>query len=180
MMYKEEKQNEIDEGLFERIASGDDEAFAELYYATYKQVFAFLLSLTKNREDAEDLLQNTYIKVRNGSHLYNRQGTPKAWIMKIAKNLYLDYVRKYGKCAQVDYELVENYISENNSNYSENKMIIHDALKKLNEQETTIIVMHIYDGLKHKEIAEILGMPLATVLSKYNRSLKKMRKVIEG
>ena len=68
------ENNKIDEGLFAKIADGDNEAFAQLYYASYKQLYGFLLSLTRNKEDAEDMLQNTYIKVRNGSHLYTKQG----------------------------------------------------------------------------------------------------------
>ena len=72
------ENNKIDEGLFAKIADGDNEAFAQLYYASYKQLYGFLLSLMRNKEDAEDMLQNTYIKVRNGSHLYTKQGTPMA------------------------------------------------------------------------------------------------------
>ena len=75
----------INEDWFEKIAKGDDEAFTELYYASYKQLYGFLLTLTKNKEDAEDLLQNTYIKIRNGSHLYQKQGTPMTWMCAIAK-----------------------------------------------------------------------------------------------
>ena len=58
------ENNKIDEGLFAKIADGDNESFAQLYYASYKQLYGFLLSLTRNKEDAEDMLQNTYIKVR--------------------------------------------------------------------------------------------------------------------
>ena len=67
-MKKQQNKTSIDEEIFRKIADGDDSAFAELYYATYKQIYGFLLSLTKNKED-EDLLQNTYIKIRNGAHL---------------------------------------------------------------------------------------------------------------
>ena len=73
---EKEQTNIIDEGLFEKIANGDDAAFTELYYASYRQIYGFLVALTKNKEDAEDLLQNTYIRIRNGSHLYRKQGTP--------------------------------------------------------------------------------------------------------
>ncbi len=57
-----------------KIANGDDAAFTELYYASYRQIYGFLVALTKNKEDAEDLLQNTYIRIRNGSHLYRKTG----------------------------------------------------------------------------------------------------------
>ena len=175
----------IDENLFEKISQGDNEAFAELYYASYKQIYGFLLSLTRNKEDAEDLLQNTYIRIRNGSHLYRKQGTPMTWMCTIAKNQYLDFVRKYGKNRGVDFGEVENYVSESfNSKTSdsetvENRLILDTAFSILDEQERTIIILHMINGLKHREISELTGLPLSTVLSKYNRSLKKMKQIIE-
>ena len=94
---EKEQTNIIDEGLFEKIANGDDAAFTELYYASYRQIYGFLVALTKNKEDAEDLLQNTYIRIRNGSHLYRKQGTPMTWMCAVAKNQFLDFVRKKSK-----------------------------------------------------------------------------------
>ena len=145
----------------------------------------FLLSLTKNKEDAEDLLQDTYIKIRNGSQLYKKQGTPMTWMCAIAKNQYLDFVRKYGKNRSVDFGEVENYISEgmeesrDDTKKVENKMLLETAFGILGEEERTIVVLHMINGLKHREIAELTGLALSTVLSKYNRSLKKMKSIIE-
>ena len=181
---RENANSRIDEAWFEKIACGDNEAFTELYYASYKQLFGFLLSLTKNKEDAEDLLQNTYIKIRNGSHLYKKMGMPMTWMCAIAKNQYLDFVRKYGKNRNTDFGEVENYVSEGMANVSddashvENKMILEYAFSILGEQERTIVILHMINGLKHREIAELTGLPLSTVLSKYNRSLKKMKNSI--
>mgnify|MGYP002603106130 CR=1 FL=1 len=87
-------KNSINEDWFEAISKGDDQAFTELYYASYKELFGFLLSLTRNKEDAEDLLQNTYIRIRNGSHLYKKQGTPMTWMCAIAKNQYLEKIKR--------------------------------------------------------------------------------------
>lgn len=182
-----EKQanKELNEEIMKKIASGDDGAFAELYYATYKQIYGFLLSLTKNKEDAEDLMQETFIKIRNGAHLYKPQGTLMAWMCSIAKNQFLDYARKYGKNRGVDFAEVENYVSESLSSHRneaqevENRMLLETVFTILDEQERVIVTMHMIDGLKHREIAEVIGMPLSTVITKYNRSLKKMKKVVE-
>lgn len=196
MRYKHKKKEEkdnigksglnqgINEDWFEKIANGDDMAFTELYYATYKPLYGFLLSLTRNKEDAEDLMQNTYIKIRNGSHLYKKQGTPMTWICAIAKNQYLDFVRKYGKNRSIDFGEVENYVSENFETKSngaenvENRMLLESAFSILGQQERVIVTLHMIDGLKHREIAELVGLPLSTVLSKYNRSLKKMKQIV--
>lgn len=177
-------KNSINEDLFEKIANGDNEAFTELYYASYKQIYGFLLSLTRNKEDAEDLLQNTYIRIRNGSHLYKKQGTPMTWMCAIAKNQYLDFVRKYGKNRSVDFGEVENYVSEgmvakaDEPKSVEDRMLLESAFSILGEQERTIVILHMINGLKHREISEMTGLPLSTVLSKYNRSLKKMKEIV--
>ena len=174
----------IDESLFEKIAAGDDDAFAELYYATYQKVYGFLLSLTKNKEDAEDLMQNTYIKIRNGAHLYKKQGTPMTWICTVAKNQFLDFVRKENKHKTIDITEVQNYVSEGIADSVaetvENKMILAAAMTVLDEQERTIFMLHLVNGLKHREIAELFGLPQNTVITKYNRALKKMKDHLEG
>lgn len=182
---EKEQTNIIDEGLFEKIANGDDTAFTELYYASYRQIYGFLLALTKNKEDAEDLLQNTYIRIRNGSHLYRKQGTPMTWMCAVAKNQFLDFVRKKSKGVSVDFDEVEKYVSEGlgtgvkQHKDVENEMVLEKAFEILNKQERTIVVLHMIDGLKHREISKITGIPLSTVLSKYNRSLKKLREFIK-
>ena len=84
----------IDERLFERIRQGEQDAFRELYEVSYRPLYAFLLSHTMNSEDAQDLLQDTYIQIYNNSHMYKEQGNPMAWMMKIAKNLFLMKCRK--------------------------------------------------------------------------------------
>lgn len=182
---EKEQTNIIDEGLFEKIANGDDAAFTELYYVSYRQIYGFLLALTKNKEDAEDLLQNTYIRIRNGSHLYRKQGTPMTWMCAVAKNQFLDFVRKKSKGVSVDFDEVEKYVSEGlgtgvkQHKDVENEMVLEKAFEILNKQERTIVVLHMIDGLKHREISKITGIPLSTVLSKYNRSLKKLREFIK-
>ena len=182
---EKEQTNIIDEGLFEKIANGDDSAFTELYYASYRQIYGFLVALTKNKEDAEDLLQNTYIRIRNGSHLYRKQGTPMTWMCAVAKNQFLDFVRKKSKGVSVDFDEVEKYVSEGlgtgvkQHKDVENEMVLEKAFEILNKQERTIVVLHMIDGLKHREISKITGIPLSTVLSKYNRSLKKLREFIK-
>lgn len=177
---RKHNKNIIDEDLFEKISEGDERAFTALYYATYRQLYGFLLILTKNKEDAEDLMQNTFIKIRNGAHLYKRTGSPMAWMCTIAKNQYLDYVRKYGKYQAVEYEQVENQAIYSSIHDTDDRMVIKAALEMLSEEERTIVVMHLVNGLKHREISQITGITLSTVLSKYNRALKKMRAYIEG
>ena len=106
------------------------------------------------------------------------------WMCAIAKNQFLDFARKYGKNRSVDFGEVENYVSESlvskndDAKNVEDRMLLESAFSVLEEQERVIVIMHMINGLKHREIASLTGLPLSTVITKYNRSLKKMRKLI--
>ena len=167
--------------LISKIAAGNEGAFEELYYLTYQKVYAYLLSLTKNPADAEDLLQETYLRIRGGSHLYKDQNSPMAWIYKIGKNLFLMKVRKESRYQVQSFEVVGEVTSAlDQIKAADTRMMLQEMFKQLSQEEREIIIMHLVGGLKNREIAEALKMPLGTALSKYNRGIKKLRKLMEG
>ena len=176
---KEQKHVHIPEELFERIASGDDEAFESLYYLSYRPIYAFLLSFTLNKEDADDLMQDTFIRIRDAAHLYKKQGNPMAWMMKIAKNLFLMKKRKEKGKETIHeegvLEFIENTFHEIDA--AENKMFLEELFLHISEEEREIIVMNVLTGLTFKEISMMLGKPIGTVLSKYHRAMKKLKKL---
>ena len=159
----------------QRIASGDDQAFEQLYRLTFKPVYSFLLSMTANQDDAMDILQETYIRVHGSAHLYKEQGNPMAWIMTIARNLFLMEKRKKKALLIETNELAaRDELCFDNIADHETKLFLKELFTNLSEEERTIVVMHAISGFRHREIAEILDLPLGTVLSKYNRSMKKL------
>ena len=165
----------IDAKLFERIRQGDQEAFRELYNITYKPLYAFLLSYTLNREDAQDLLQDTYVQVYKNCHLYREQGNPMAWMMKIAKNLFLMKCRK-DKGTDINFELVESELGFEDMDDVENRMVLEKMFEHLSAEDRNLIIMHDIGGLKHREIAKLLDMPLGTVMARYHRGIRKLQK----
>lgn len=167
--------------LMQRIASGDDRAFEQLYRLTFRPVYSFLLSMTANHDDAMDILQETYIRVHGSAHLYREQGNPMAWIMTIARNLFLMEKRKRralpveaGELAARDEPSFDDIADH------ETRMFLRELFENLTEEERTIVVMHAISGFRHREIAEIMDLPLGTVLSKYNRSMKKLATSAKG
>lgn len=172
----------IDSEIFKRIAGGDDRAFEELYRLTYRPLYAFLLSLTLNHDDTDDLLQDTYIRIRGAAHLYKDNGSPMAWMMKIAKNLFLmkvrkekreavTYVEEYEVTGQLSFDMIGNV---------DNRIMIEQLFRHIQTEDRNIIIMHVIMGLKHKEIADILGKPVATVLTRYHRTMKRLKKLAEN
>lgn len=163
------------EQLLAQIALGSQSAFEMLYRATDSAIYGYALSLTKNHHEAQDVMMDTYLKIRCAAHLYVPQGKPMAWILTITKNLAFTRLRAAGR--QIPTEEIEES-SPPFDRDTEEAIALEQAMQVLGEQERQILVLHAVTGLKHREIAEITGLPLATVLSKYARSLKKLRKVL--
>ena len=167
------------EEMIEAMGDGDMEAFHLFYQDTARPVYSFILSLTRNPEEAEDVMQDTYLTVWTKAGSYVPQGKPLAWVFTIARNLC--YMRFRDQKHEADIGLSD--LSEMETGEfcpqiedAADKMVLHAALKILNEEERQIVLLRTSAGLKHREIAADLEMPLATVLSKYNRAMKKLKK----
>lgn len=166
------------EELLRRVSLGDREAFLLLYQKTDRTVYSFILSIMKNPQDAEEVMQETYMKIWTSASSYQSQGKPLAWIFTIARNLC--YMKFRDQKHRADMGLEELTGEETGElclpleNLAD-AMALRAALELLKEDERQIVLLHASAGLKHREIAASLGMPLATVLSKYNRSIKKLK-----
>ena len=161
--------------LIIKIKNKDTKALSELYNLTNKDIFAFIFSIVKHYYDAEDIMHNVYITIYKNSYLYIESNNPKSWIFTIAKNETLMKIRKNKKETQITNEDLEKIGKLHVELNHEDKILIKHMLNDLNEDERKIIIMHDMSGFKHKEIALILNLPLPTVLSKYHRSIKKMK-----
>ena len=174
-----EREGLIDESLIVRIAQDDREAFCALYEACYSSVFAYALSILRSRDDAEDAAQETFLHIRSAAHLYRSQGKPMAWILTIARNVCLMQFRRRSRETLLPSD--ELPLSDDLSMIEdrEDRMVLEAALRTLSEEECRIIMLHAVSGMKHREIAELFGLPLSTVLSKYKRGLAKLRRDLE-
>ena len=85
------------ERLLAGIARGDQEALGEFYQATDRAIYAYALSLTRSHHDAQDVMMETYLKIRSAAHLYQPCGKPMAWVFTIVKNLVRDQQRRAGR-----------------------------------------------------------------------------------
>ena len=117
------------------------------------------------------------MKIWTSASGYQAQGKPLAWMFTIARNLC--YMKFREQKYQADVGLEELNQGENGEfcpqiENAADKLVLQAALRALKEEERQIVLLKNSSGLKHREIAQIMGMPLATVLSKYNRAMKKL------
>ncbi|MDO4679376.1 MAG: sigma-70 family RNA polymerase sigma factor [Eubacteriales bacterium] len=177
---REKETNLIDETVFYKIAAGEKSAFCELYEKTGNMVFSYALSLLRNREDAEDAMQETYLKIRSAAHLYHPMGKPMAWIFTIARNVCLMKLRQQKHYLGVPIEEIKEDCGCSQIKDREDRIVLETAFQILSKEECQVIVLYAVSGMKHREIGEILNLPISTVLSRYNRGIKKLRKELEG
>ena len=166
-----------DEKWLERIARGDRDAFHALYEAYRGMVFGFALSMLRSTPDAEDAVQDTFLRIREAAHLYKPQGKPKAWILTIVRNVCLMQLRSGKRTAALPEG--EQIADLSRISDRDDRMALETAFSALSEEECRIVVLHAVSGLKHREIAKLLERPLSTVLSKYSRGIAKLRRELE-
>ena len=170
-----------DEKLLLMTAKGDAKAFQQLYQNTDKTIYGFILSITRNPQDAEEVMQETYLKIWTSAGSYQSQGKPLAWMFTIARNLCYMKFRDQKHEADIGLsDLSEGELGEFCPQIEDaaDKLVLFAALQILKEEERQIVLLHTTAGMKHREIAAGLEMPLATVLSKYNRAMKKMQQYL--
>jgi len=162
------------------VAAGEQEALAQLYHRTRAAVYALALSVLKNTHDAQDVTQDTFVRVWDSAPQYRPQGSPMAWILTITRNLARMKLRRDAKHVDLDEEQWQAIPADLPGVTPEDRHLLQEALSILTEEERRVVMLHAVSGLKHREIAALLELPLATTLSKYHRALKKLRVFMKG
>ena len=170
-------QEEIADELIFSLAKGNREALKIIYEKSINALYAYVLSLTKNKYDTEDVLQETYVSIAENAASYHGGNKAMAWIFRIAKNFTLMHFRKEKNKDSI-HEVEEAVDAKYSFSFVENadhRMLLESAMEILEEEERQILFLHAVAGWKNREIAEYLGNNLNTVLSKYQRSIKKLQ-----
>ena len=174
-----EDRHELQQLLI-RIAGGEREALAELYRRTRAAVYGLALSYLKNAHDAQDLTQDVYVQVWDCAGQYRPTGSPMGWLLTVCRSLCLMCLRREERRAALSEEEWDAIPAQESGLDAVECVLLQHALASLGDEERRIVLLHAVTGLKHREIAALLELPLATVLSKYHRALKKMQAYLEG
>jgi len=155
---------------------GNDEAFEKIYNSTCKLVYSICLSYMKDKFLAEDMMQETYLKVYSSIHQYQNNTSPNSWIVTIAKNLCINELKKRKRYVNIDMEMMDDLTDEQSN---QDTPLLDIAFKILKEKELTIVLLHIIDQRKLVDIAKLLNTSEGTIRWRYNNALNKIRKYVE-
>lgn len=168
-------QDDMLETYIAQIADGHRDGMALLYEQTHAAVYGFALSILRNAQDAEDVQHDTYIQIWKAAGSYQPSGKPMAWIYTITRNLARMRLREQGRTVTVSPEDWHTMFADTPTVDHHDRMVLVSLLELLSDEERQIVMLHAMTGLKHREIADLMELKLATVLSKYNRAIKKLR-----
>lgn len=172
------KLNTLLEQYIARMAKGDVAALEALYAQTKTAVYGFALSIVKSPHSAEDVMQDCFVRVYEAAMWYKPQGKPMAWVLTIARNFALMKLRSASNTVPYE-DALENENAQDFTPISEERLVLKAALETLSDEERQIVTLHSVAGLKHREIANMLELPLSTVLNKYRRALVKLQNKVK-
>src|SRR5688572_2863473 len=180
-----------DEDLMVQYQQGEVRAFEILLGRHKKPVFNFILRFVGDRETAEDLLQETFMRVIKGAEAYKRQAKFTTWLYTIARNLCVDQTRrrKHRRHASLDAPMSASEDSgtlmdviPGSEMASDRKSVnkeLHETMQRaiagLSEEQREVFLMREFLDLPFKQIAEVVGVPENTVKSRMRYALEKLR-----
>ena len=182
MVEKREVEHEDVYTLVEKIKEGDREAFMTLTTMYQKKVFLLAFSFFRNKEDALDIVQETFLRFYEKAKMFQKGKNFQNWLLQITKNLCIDYYRKnYSKTKEWDRNVPVDEMNlptqEEHDPYrsSDLRGIISTCLTKLAEKQRMIFVMKQYNQLKYREIAQIMDISLGTAKSLHFKAVQNLR-----
>ena len=171
------------------LRKGNKEGLRQIYDAYIRLIYSVVYNTVGNKQDAEDVTSEFFIKLVKVSKQYKRDYSHKAWLTTIAKNMSIDFLRKNRREVLVfdnsndnsgnTNDAIDTIQSDEYSNPVEKKVMISEdikrAMKCLSPREKEIIDLKIIGDFKFREIADMFQQPIGTVTWIYNQGINKMR-----
>lgn len=159
-----------------KIADGDSDSLKLIHRYMNRQIYAVAYSVLRDFSLSDDVVQETYIKILEKAFSYRKGTNARAWILSIARNIAIDMFRRR------KFETVSDETEGEYARFDEGSILssmeVKNALDALDDEERQIITLKIYAGLKHREIASLLGITAESSKKKYQRAAAKLRDLL--
>lgn len=189
-------QEHTDQELVALARDGDRGAFQELVERYQRRVFNVCYGVVRNREDAMDLVQETFIRVYRNLHRFKGDASFYTWIYRIAKNAGIDHIRRSKRRQALDYDdairrdpddATDDFMLPSPLGLNPARVVgrrellekIEDALSSLSEAHREVIILREIEGLSYQEIAEAVDISIGTVMSRLHHARKNMQQALE-
>lgn len=170
--------------LLERVKSGEREAFAELVRLFQGKVFTLAYGFFHDREDALEIVQETFMRVYAKIGMFRPEHSLQGWIYRLAHNLCIDHYRKYAKKKRRECgldEVPEGRLPVAKDGRDDWESLCHadaleQALGKLSLRQRSVFILKYRQGLKLQQVAEAMTVSLGTVKALHHRGINRLRR----
>lgn len=173
-MFKQLFNNFRDDGIRRGLIKGDPRSIDSLFEAYSDQLFGYSLSMTRNRGNSEEAVQNVFLRLVQNPDSLSKVHNLKAYLYRAVRNETLNVIRKAKRETPVDSFLEEGV----HGNDSDDRMMIESALGNLNEEQREVIILKFYLDMSFREIGALLEISSNTASSRYRYGLENLRKIL--
>lgn len=170
----------------QRIRKKDKSALREVYEAYISFIYHTVFNIVKQKETAEDITSEFFIKLWEKADSYKPGGGHKGYLATIARNMAIDYVRKYQKEVYIETDNEDEDENDNVSKIADNaatpenqvveELAVNEALSRLKPVYRQIVTMKVLGDMTFKEISQVLNIPMGTVTWNYQDAIKQLRR----
>ncbi len=172
--------------LLEKAQDGSDKAMHQLIQSYEGPLFGFLLNRLRNPSDAEDCAQDVFLKMIAALPKYENRGQFRAWLYTIARNESLNFLKKRGKREEtisrepVSSDQTDLATGSITLDQKERILAIRECVEDLPEKENDVLQLRLSDDITFREISEVLGRPLNTVLGQMRKASARLELCLQG
>ncbi|MEQ8418103.1 MAG: RNA polymerase sigma factor SigZ [Imperialibacter sp.] len=154
---------------------------ATLYTDFRRTLFSYIKGKISSKEDAEDILQNVFLKIAADSHALDNKQSIKNWVFIVTRNAIIDYYRMKAKSAQLQPDLLSLDTTpeeEEQRAIEELACCLHNMIDQLPEDYRQVVIESELNGLKQKDLAEKYGMAYSSLRSRVQRGRERLKQII--
>lgn len=167
--------------LLQQVLAGKTEAYGQIFRLHRARAYGLALQYTRNKEDAMDIVQDAFVRAYLNLNKFDLGRDFGPWLLTIVRNLAIDLLRKRRRRA-VD-ELPETIPDEPKQGLADDKLLkreVWSKLMQLGPEHREIVFLKDYQGHSYAEIAEILSIPIGTVMSRLHHARKNLAEAVKG
>ncbi len=176
-----------DDYLIDKVIKGENNAYAELVDRYKQMVYTLAYKIVKNREDAEEVAQDTFVKAYNALNDFKGDSKFSTWLYKIAYYRSLDYLNKNKRrveTTKIDISEEYNIASLDDAldalEAKDRAEIIKHAIQKLPGEDSVLITLYYFETLSMNEISKVMGISPNTIKVRLFRGRKRLAKILEN
>ncbi len=173
-----------DNALMIRVKRGEIEHLGSLFERYHRRLFAFFFRLTSRRDVSEDLVQAVFERILKYRDTFSDDKAFASWMFGIARNLHLDYYktqkREHLSVESIDFETLqlESTVQPQEIEVEFDQWLVKKALSRLEPDKKQVLILSRYEGLRYREIAEIMDCTESAIKVRVFRALQEMKETI--